>query len=385
MRSLRTAQLPPFRYAWVGTMLGAVFVTGLFWSVDPLVATVHVDLEGIAVEIKAAVKALRQGTSTDRIRATQTLRTWAQYAAAATPALSVALSDEEEEVRVGAALALEAIGPAARESVPSLVEALGAPSPALRAAASYALSRMETGGVQLFGALRTLIQDPDPEVRIAAAMALVSLFPRDEVALVLDTGELARTAEALLFSSLPKDQGMIAKRLGRAMALLDPALARSATPRLVELAEGDDHEISANAAYALEEIGAANEVIVLPYAKQALSGDLGQRLAAVQILGWLRADAKAGTEALVECLDARDERLAVSAAEALGRIGPKASSVLCALEQSVRARRGPPRAASAMAIVRVSPERAEALLPYLDHEDPELALRVRRALLRSAL
>ncbi len=382
--SLKTSSVAK-SVVWAGKVLGTVFVTGLFWSVDPLVATVLVTLQEIEAEIETAVKSLGQGAATDRIQATQTLRTWAQYAVEAIPALSAALSDEEEEVRVGAALALEAIGPAARESVPLLVEALGAPSSALRAAASYALSRIEAGGPQAFGALRILAQDPDPEVRVAAALALVSLFPRNEATAVLDAGQLACTAESLLFSSLRKDQGVAAKRLARAMVLLDPARALSATPRLVALAEADDEQSSASAAYALEEFGAASELVVLPYAKQALGGALGQRLAAIQTLGWLRADAEAGTEALAECLDAREEQLAVSAAEALGRLGPKAFRVSLALEQAVRSRSGAPRAAAAMALVRVSPERAEALLPYLGNQDPELALRIRWALLQSAL
>ncbi len=90
--------------------------------------------------------------------------------AAAARHLAVLLRDEEDEVRLYAARALERLG--VDDVATELIAALADPVPAVRAAAAAALGR--TGAPVVPYALRRALADPDPEVARAAAAALAS-------------------------------------------------------------------------------------------------------------------------------------------------------------------------------------------------------------------
>ncbi|MHC4505699.1 MAG: HEAT repeat domain-containing protein, partial [Planctomycetota bacterium] len=91
---------------------------------------------------------------------------------AAVPALVAAIRDEVAGVRVDAAKALAAIGPAAREAVPSLIDALDDPAKGVRSAAAMALRRIGADAETALPALVKALGDEDRGVRLYAAGAL---------------------------------------------------------------------------------------------------------------------------------------------------------------------------------------------------------------------
>jgi HEAT repeat protein len=161
--------------------------------------------------------ALKDPDAATRKRAAFALGCVCENCPGVAPDLGQALSDEDTLVRLNASLALFKMGRAARGALPQLCATLKDPSVAVRMNAAFALARL---GPEADGAVPALIEaldDPDNRVEI-------QYFHRSI-------------------------RGEVAFALGR----VGPA-ARAAVPALAALRHGDDPELRALAADALQEI-----------------------------------------------------------------------------------------------------------------------------------
>ncbi len=97
--------------------------------------------------------------------------------AVSVPALSRALGDARENVRVGAAIALGKLGREGLEAVPALVRALSDPKENVRWCAVNALGAAGPAASRAVPALREALHDGDEDVRRGAAQALERIDP----------------------------------------------------------------------------------------------------------------------------------------------------------------------------------------------------------------
>jgi len=92
--------------------------------------------------------------------------------AAAVPAVAHLLFDDDLDVRLSAAVALDRFGPAAEGAVPELVRAMKASDADVREAAIRTVGGIGTGAQAAVPALAAAVADPDSRVRIMAAEVL---------------------------------------------------------------------------------------------------------------------------------------------------------------------------------------------------------------------
>ena len=108
-----------------------------------------------------------------RDKAVQGLKQHYDHIYVSTRGLAYALKyGETEEIRAGAADALQAIGASAHRAVPELAEALNDPSAKVRAKVAEALSQMGPFGKAAVPALAKALKDKDAHVRTRTAVAL---------------------------------------------------------------------------------------------------------------------------------------------------------------------------------------------------------------------
>jgi HEAT repeat protein len=99
-----------------------------------------------------------------------------QASPAATHLAENLLTDQAEQARVGAVVALRNLGPLAAPVIPALIKALTDVSPEIRYRAAHALWRIGTPARCAEAALRVAFsQDPDVRGRVHAGMALVAV------------------------------------------------------------------------------------------------------------------------------------------------------------------------------------------------------------------
>jgi HEAT repeat protein len=224
--------------------------------------------------------------------------------------------------------------------------------PARRAEAAQALAQLGPEGAARAATLAPLLEDADPSVRWSALDALARIRP-DDAALV-----------AAMVARLSDPEPGVRRRARTAAADLGAA----AVLPLVRRVEARDDPFG-DALAALGSIGPA-AAGAAPVLEAALTGPEwdGQERAA-RALSRLGA---AGVDPLRRAL--RDDRgdVAAFAADGLGSMGALAAPALPDLAAALR-RRGPPRFASAAALVSLRPASAAVLDAAL--ADPDEAVR----------
>jgi HEAT repeat protein len=113
-----------------------------------------------------------------RLRAVKTLGSQKADAAVAVPALTVALSDPDGDVRRAAVAALRAVQPQvkpSKELVQAVVADLADPDDNVRLTAVRTLGKMGSAANAALPALQPLLNDPDKDIRRAAGEALIKL------------------------------------------------------------------------------------------------------------------------------------------------------------------------------------------------------------------
>jgi HEAT repeat protein len=341
-------------------------------------------------------QALREG-KTARTRAGAANALGRSYSARSLPALIAALKDDAFEVRYAAAVAIVAVSP--REpsaAVPVLVEALAAESADVRAEAAYVVRRVGSFGKPAAARLKERTRDPELRVRVAAGLALVAVDPRDAAEAVaplteaLDpkfSGDRAAVARALaeigpaakpavpaLWAVCKNSASNVRAGAAEAIARIDPEQAEPAVEVLVRMVTEKVKGPPVGRVYAIESLrrvgppAKAAVPALCDLLKDPKAADTEVALAAVAIdpvaatpaLDWIRAKLRNGPKDedamdvvremaklgpagkplvrdMVGLLKSPDEFFRLSAARALGGVGPAAADALPALREAARA------------------------------------------------
>ena len=241
-----------------------------------------------------------------------------RFGAAASPAVGVltkALADADAGVRAAGAESLGRVGKDAGTAAPELVKLLADPDAAARLAAIGALGKVE------------------PADRPAAGEALARLQPGDSAEVRLEVlaalGRLGATSPAIeAFVRAALDD---ARPPVRVAALQSVAAGRTGgaalAPRVLELAKADaDGEVRTGAVRAFPALGLPPGEVALKLADLLKSDRLaGVRVAAVEELGKLGADAKPQLGELRRARSDADPKVREAASAAIRRIeaGPE--------------------------------------------------------------
>ncbi len=241
---------------------------------------------------------LKKGDA-DKLRAIAELEALGDRAAEAAPALVGVLASTNEDVRLGAALALGKIGtasveplaraaaspdadirfyaiwglafvgPPARSAAPTVVKALSDASAQVRRKAAYALGRIDTEPKLVVAALVTALADPDADVRQAVEQALPKLGKAAVPALVtaLHNDKPGQRRQAIhMLGAIGADAGAAVPELLPLLLAPDKGLAEPAAqalggigapalPALTTAAANDQSAVRSLALDALERIG----------------------------------------------------------------------------------------------------------------------------------
>jgi RNA polymerase sigma factor (sigma-70 family) len=87
------------------------------------------------------------------------------------------LEDENQDVRLTAAAALERFGPKSADAIPALTRAVDHPDPRTRVGAIQTLASLRSAAVPVIAKLSAALAAPETQVRLAAARALAKLGP----------------------------------------------------------------------------------------------------------------------------------------------------------------------------------------------------------------
>jgi HEAT repeat protein len=292
-----------------------------------------------------------------RAAAAGALMQWDDLAAA--PALLVAMTDDEKQVRLRAMLGLlrllgrepdlllrirelanseraavrasaaEALA-AGREDDPSVVETLAGlardPEADVRAAAVRSLPQyVRAQAAAVAPVLARAIADPDPRVRRASAAGMRGLAPYSVV-----------QAAALIAATNDDDKGVRTEALlalGYAQKHASAAVVRA----LSEARRDPDPEIQSAATQALRLTGArAKEELPALVHTLRNGSDYGPRRDALDVLVALGRAAEPALPVLVETLRDPDSRLRSGAIVALAEIGPASMPVLPAMLDALK-------------------------------------------------
>lgn len=211
-----------------------------------------------------------------------------------TPSISdliQALQDKDETVRVKAASTLEMRGRKAVSAVPNLLRALKDPQPKVRDAAARALSAIQ-GKKALIALVKALKAETDPDVRLLL-VTIVRKWCRER------GPEVEKIIPALI-ETLKLENEKYWEAVQESCVTLF-IIGPKAVPALVELAKDKDQD---------------------PVARGS----------AVDVLGWMKEEAKKAIPALIELVQDPDEDFASRTAGWLPRIGAKGKDVVQALE-----------------------------------------------------
>jgi len=274
-------------------------------------------------------------------------------AAPAVPQLGAQLDSPQPEVRLQALLALAAIGPASQPLAGKIVELLGHDEAAgVRYAAAYALGALGDRSAAL-PALTAALDDQDEFLRIIAAWAYVDLVEND------DSPALDRAVKIILdgISSADHRVRNVATR-----AFADPDLPREQLqPAFVRVLRGiDDPAQMSEIIAALASLGAE----VIPPCIRSLETKGPLRMASLELLAKVGADAAPAVPALIATLADADAAVRQEALFALGAIGPAAAQATPPVMALLQDQAPDVRHAACYALGKFGPD-ARAALPAL--------------------
>lgn len=313
----------------------------------------------------------------------------------ALPALVRSLAHANPQVRANAAEALGKLGPAARVVVSALEgAAANDPDGAVRRAAVEALAEIGRPRPASVAVVRTALADPDPLLREAAVAAFGAWGPvsdavRAEVVALLDDPNDGVKLRAIRV--LPKLAG-------------DGADVVEACTR--RLAEDDSHEVQAEAARALGQLGPAAATAGTALLRAVQTGAAGVRVEAMRAVvmiqpaeaadafsaglhdaeavvrkiasaGWRKADdiPESAVPALVEALHDPDLQVRANAAHAIGRMDPVPADAVPLLAECLGESDAGLRLNAALALQAATGRAAaDALHPLLQDANPRLRL-----------
>jgi len=211
------------------------------------------------------------------------------------------------------------IGPGAvdKTDLPELLEKLKSTEPLTRADAAEDLRRLGRRAHTALPMLTALLDDVDVRVRVAAAAAVLRISPDSAPALVPLSQGLA--------SAAPSERCTAARAVGRS-----GAAGRGLVPALANLLSDQEESV---------------------------------RMAALQAIALLGPSADEAVKALTALLG--DPKLAIDAADALGRIGPAAQPVPEQLTRMLSSNQKAVRWAAVRAMAQIGGEEAKPAVRYI--------------------
>lgn len=237
-------------------------------------------------------------------------RTLGRIGAAAVPALSGMLAEQDREIREHAAEALARVGPAAKGAIPALVTLLQdtKSDDGVRGAAARALAAV----------------GPDAADAVPALVATAQSARQAVVEPVFDAlAEIGKPAVPALVDVLRGGHSYLRQQAAQALGQIGPE-ALPAVPILTEALKDQDRALSLRAAEALGRIGAPAAAAAPALAAQLKSGPAlsHHRKAVIESLGSMGAKTEGVIPALLAAVKGADQQAAQAAAQVLGRFGP---------------------------------------------------------------
>lgn len=236
--------------------------------------------------------------------------------AAAVPALTRALRDQDTGVRKAAARTLESLGVHAAEAVPALKDSLQDGSADVRAAAATALGQVGFAAQIAAEALIRASDDPVERVRVAVIVAIARL------------GHLVPSLQSFVPVLLTRLEDISAEVRSAAASAFGQLGVAFSSPVVVEaliktLADAQSH-VRTSAARSLGQVGAHKAANAVPSLIQCMKDeDIQVRKAAATSLGRLGNVAVSANSILAEALRDPSNVVREAAAAALSRLGER--------------------------------------------------------------
>jgi HEAT repeat protein len=233
------------------------------------------------------------------------------------PALGLALTDPDSEVRVAARHALQELAQA-RHCLLLRANTLAAVAPGNRRVGMLEGERAASAGLPL-PALIAELGDPDVATRLSALDVLESVGPA------------AAPAAAAVVKALGDPNPFVRWAAARTLGKIGAVEAETAVPALARMLADADRDLRLAAATTLGMYGPTARAAVGALIQTMNSGDSALRSAALAALEQIGPGAEPAIPAISAALTDRDARVRQSAARLLGRFGPSAGNARDAL------------------------------------------------------
>jgi len=233
------------------------------------------------------------------------------------PALGLAMTDPDAEVRLSARRALEELAQA-RHRLLVRANSLAQVAPGNRPVRLLDGEKSESAALPL-PALIAALGDPDLHARLSALDVLESLGPA------------ASPAAAALVKALGDPNRFVRWAAARTLGKMGAVEAETAVPALARMLADTDRELRIAAATTLGVYGPTARAAVPALIQAMNAGDSALRTAALLALEQIGPAAESAIPAISAALDDRDARVRLSAVQLLGRFGPAAGNARDAL------------------------------------------------------
>ena len=265
--------------------------------------------------------------------------------------LLMRLEDESENVRLGAATALDKLGKASEQVVQALIARLDDNFEWVRSYAATSLGKLGKASEQIVQALIARLEDESKWVRHDAATSLGKLGKASEqivqalIALLEDESESLRLGAASALGKLGNDSESVMQALISLLEDKSKYVRRDAAKALGEL--GNDSEqvvqvlialledesewVRRDAASALGKLGNDSESVMQALISLFEDKSKYVRESAAKALGELGNDSEHVVQVLIARLEDKSEYVRRDAASALGRLGKASEQVVKAL------------------------------------------------------
>jgi HEAT repeat protein len=268
------------------------------------------------------------------------------------PFLVGRLRDPDLRVRGEAAQALAVLGRRAKAAAPAVAELLADKDRITEAPDDVTMAAARLGPAML-PALEKLLKDPDAGVRARTAKALARM------------GTAARPALPALKAAIGDEAAAVRAAAAEALGNFRTGDAGVVPPLKAALKDAEK-EVRKEVVGALKQLAPGNEEAVAALGAALLDDDPEILLEAAEALAGRGADAREPGAALADVLRTGRRQAREEALWALGRLGPAAASAAGVVEDLMEngGDRGI-RGDAAVALVRISPDRAERVAEKL--------------------
>jgi HEAT repeat protein len=278
-----------------------------------------------------------------------------------------AADDDDPAVRRSAVEALASVGRPRASTVAVVRAALSDPDPTLREAAVATFGAWGVAGEGVRAELVARLDDPNDGVKLRALQVLPRL-----------AGEGADVVEAFTRRLAEDDSHEVKAEAARALGQLGPAAA-AAGPALLRAVQTGEAGVRVEAMRAMV-------LVQPPEAADAFSAGLHDAEVTVRKVasaGWRRADdiPESAVPVLVEALHDPDTQVRANAAHAIGRMNPVPAEAVPLLADCLKESDAGLRLNAALALQAGGPTALDALRPLLDDPSPRLRLIAARRLL----